>query len=1251
MKKALLLMLILLTLGFAATPAFAQEPCNPISVLPFTENFEGEPVNGYVPCWTRSTDDTTGAHYVYQNVDEVWAWGSKALDFGYTPGCYTQAVLPIFAVTIPLNTLKVEFDARRGSTEGAFLFGAMTNPDDDATFVVIDTIFTTCNGAYYECGWEHITIYCDNYTGNGHFLAFRADNCGNSPRLIDNLVIDVLPACLPVFNVTVSNPTLGGATITWSGSADSYNVYVGDHVYSTTDTFVVISDLNASSSYTATVRAYCATDSSELSAPVILNTACGAITVTADNPWFENFENYSGGGAQPFVCWDAIVQPNGPFVYCGYSASCHSGENSAEFKGYINMLALPIFSNNISELRLSFWATATNVTEGNVEVGYMTDITDTSTFVFVADAGTPGPRGTLGSMGNGNFMGAFDFDSLTIPNGARIVLRYTNPSPSASWNLDDFTVSLVPDCPSPAKTSVQASNIDGHSATISFTDNNPDHNSWTVYYRDHNAASSAPWNSEITTTTSVTLTGLAPLTTYDVYVVTNCATPAAEVDATLTIQFTTPVSCPAPENVTVSNVSMTGATVTWSSNASSFYIEYGVQGFEMGTGTTAIVTTNSYDLTGLTAGTIYTVFVSADCGADGASGPAFVNFNTILCDSAEQCAYTFTLTDSYGDGWNQGYLTVKQNGIPVTTLTLPTGSNAVETVYLCDNALTSLEWTSGGYAYEAGFSVAGPGNVELYSIVGMYDYNTFSFTTNCTTPTCLKPTSIEVTNIGSTSADVSWVVASTETAWNLEYKVASDSTWTVVPMTTNSYSLTNLSAYTHYDVRVQADCGGGDLSDYKATSFTTDCDVITTFPFEEDFESASLGCWSQEVLEGNNPWTIYMYDSYSGTYSVHMSYTNNTSSRLISPIFDLTNLTIPMVSYYYSLPDYFGAVDSLAVYYRSSLSDDWVRVTGYSQMTLSFEIDSFALPNPSATYQISFVGYGIDGNSILLDDIRVYDAAGPAPIVEPTATTLPATDVAQTTATLNGIISNPDNVTIIEQGFEWKQASASSYIIMNVTGNTMAAPLVGLTANTTYTYRAFVITANGTHYGSDETFTTLEEQVDPCDAPENLHAAAFGSDYITLGWNANANVSNWNVRYRPQGGTWTSATANTNSYNIVGLTPETTYEIEVQANCGDGAVSEWSSTVTVTTTVGIESWLESSVNLYPNPAKEYVDIRVDGNVNVTSMEVYDVYGKLINAMNVVETPTRINVSNLANGMYFVRVNTEAGMVTKTFVKK
>ena len=36
---------------------------------------------------------------------------------------------------------------------------------------------------------------------------------------------------------------------------------------------------------------------------------------------------------------------------------------------------------------------------------------------------------------------------------------------------------------------------------------------------------------------------------------------------------------------------------------------------------------------------------------------------------------------------------------------------------------------------------------------------------------------------------------------------------------------------------------------------------------------------------------------------------------------------------------------------------------------------------------------------------------------------------------------------------------------------------------------------------------------------------------------------------------------------------------------------------------------------------------------------------------VIDNMTRINVSALANGMYFVRVTTEQGMVTKRFVKK
>ena len=55
--------------------------------------------------------------------------------------------------------------------------------------------------------------------------------------------------------------------------------------------------------------------------------------------------------------------------------------------------------------------------------------------------------------------------------------------------------------------------------------------------------------------------------------------------------------------------------------------------------------------------------------------------------------------------------------------------------------------------------------------------------------------------------------------------------------------------------------------------------------------------------------------------------------------------------------------------------------------------------------------------------------------------------------------------------------------------------------------------------------------------------------------------------------------------------------------------------------------------------------------SITDIQLFDVYGKMIWTDNHLSTPTRINVSGLAEGMYFVRVTTDKGTVTKTFVKK
>ena len=217
--------------------------------------------------------------------------------------------------------------------------------------------------------------------------------------------------------------------------------------------------------------------------------------------------------------------------------------------------------------------------------------------------------------------------SLVSPYGEEI---YTISNMTNYSTYTFYSRCTAPNCPSPVKNSVVASDIDGHNATISFTDNDPDHNSWTVYYRPANAAQEDPWMAVVSNDITVTLTNLTAATTYDVYVITNCATPDDIPDATHTVQFTTSETCLAPQDVTVFGIGMTSATVTWSSNADSFTIEYGETGFNPGEGTIVISTDTFYSISNLTPATSYTFSIMAACGVEGTSSPAAINFSTTM---------------------------------------------------------------------------------------------------------------------------------------------------------------------------------------------------------------------------------------------------------------------------------------------------------------------------------------------------------------------------------------------------------------------------------------------------------------------------------------------------------------------------------------------------------------------------------------------------------------------------------------------
>ncbi len=80
-------------------------------------------------------------------------------------------------------------------------------------------------------------------------------------------------------------------------------------------------------------------------------------------------------------------------------------------------------------------------------------------------------------------------------------------------------------------------------------------------------------------------------------------------------------------------------------------------------------------------------------------------------------------------------------------------------------------------------------------------------------------------------------------------------------------------------------------------------------------------------------------------------------------------------------------------------------------------------------------------------------------------------------------------------------------------------------------------------------------------------------------------------------------------------------------------------------TEGIETAAMSALNVYPNPAHNMV--RVNG-VSVNSLEVLDMAGRLVMKNEGMNT---INISNLSNGVYTLRINAAEGIAARKIVKK
>lgn len=449
-------------------------------------------------------------------------------------------------------------------------------------------------------------------------------------------------------------------------------------------------------------------------------------------------------------------------------------------------------------------------------------------------------------------------------------------------------------------------------------------------------------------------------------------------------------ACLAPSTLNAANITDVSADLSWveTGTATLWNVEWGTTGFVQGTGTllSGLTATNT-SLSGLTASTSYSFYVQADCGGGDLSvwvGP--YTFTTQACAVSGQCTFGMSFTDSWGDGWNGASVQFIQNGVTAGTFTLATGASGTNNVSLCDAATIQLVWTNGTYPDECGFILTDPWGSTITSITapnypaqGVF----FTFTASCTPPSCPKPTNLSASGMTLTSAILSWTNGGSETAWNIEYGPAGfiQGTGTVIPVTTNPYTLTGLTPATAYNFYVQADCGGAGTSNWSDVgAFNTLCNIVNTFPWTEGFENG-IPCYTVTGPSAET-WVQGTDSPLSGTYDAQIDYDATLAQQdqwLISPLFDFTTLTGPQITFNWNMSYYWGVTpnDNYDMFLKvttdggSNWTTLWTEPAVFTDWTYYDTTLSLATYAGVSTFQFAFHYYGLDGASFYLDDITI----------------------------------------------------------------------------------------------------------------------------------------------------------------------------------------------------------------------------------------------------------------------------------------
>ena len=706
-------------------------------------------------------------------------------------------------------------------------------------------------------------------------------------------------------------------------------------------------------------------------------------------------------------------------------------------------------------------------------------------------------------------------------------------------------------------------------------------------------ASGGPWTTGNIVASPLNLNDLEANTTYEFRIRATCESGNSSLTS---INFTTlddsSTACEVPINLFADDITENGATLNWGgvSSAESYNLQYRETG--SASWVELSISDTSTSLGSLLASTDYEYQVQANC-ATGASDFSALTFFTTL-DSTIVCSVTVPV------GLNANNITTNSADLSwemvdeatsydyqyrvVGDITWQSGSVTTNSV-----TISSLEAET---EYEFQVRAVCPDDSSEYS--APITFVTLEIPVVCSVTV---PDGLTTSNITTSSANVAWNIVDEATSYDYQYRIVGDANWLAASITSNSVTISSLSADTEYEFQVLALCP----------------DDSSVYSIPITFTTLEIPVVCSVTIPGGL-----------------------TASNVTSSSADVSWNTVDEATSY----DYQYRIVGDANWLVASITSNSVTISSLSADT-EYEFQVLALcPDDSSVYSIP----------ITFTTLEI-------PVV--CSVTIPGGLTASNVTSSSADVSwnTVDEATSYD--YQYRMVGDVSWLVGSSTVNTIG--ITGLSVMTEYEFQVRALCADDSSAFSTVFNFITEGNAGgtSCDiAPQNI-SAAVTSTTATVSWGTVDGANSYIYKNKKSsGGSAISGTTTSTSVTLTDLLVGESYTFVVKTSCDDGNSPSGSFTYSTASETARPSASSASravagisqIRLFPNPVQDDLTIVIPYHEGESSIKIFDLKGVVLSDIKGNEGVNTLDVKGLKKGIYLITVVTDNSSLTKKFIK-